>query len=73
MKKKYSIEVDCANCAAKAEAAACKVAGVKSANVSFMTQKIIIEFDDGADVDAVMKDVKKAVKKVDDDIEIKGV
>ena len=40
MKKNYKIEVDCANCAQKMEDAANTVAGVVSATVSFMTQKM---------------------------------
>lgn len=70
MKKTYKIEVDCANCANKMETATKKTAGVKDATVNFMAQKIIIEFEDGVDVDAVMKLVIKNCKKVDDDFEI---
>ncbi len=70
MKKSYKIEVDCANCANLMEEAAKKTAGVKDAVVSFMTQKMKVEFDDGADVDAVMQDVLKNCKKVESDCEI---
>ena len=70
MKKTYKIEVDCANCANKMEDAAQKTAGVKSAIVNFMTQKMIVEFEDGADVTAVMQNVLKKCKKVEDDCEI---
>mgnify|MGYP000355654341 FL=1 len=49
MKKSYKIEVDCANCAQKMEDAANTVAGVASATVSFMTQKMKVEFSEGAD------------------------
>ncbi len=70
MKKTYKIEVDCANCALKMEEAAKKVEGVADATVSFMTQKMKVEFTDGADSDAVMQNVLKACKKVEDDCEI---
>ncbi|MCI5537913.1 MAG: cation transporter [Oscillospiraceae bacterium] len=70
MKKTYGIEVDCANCASKMEDAAAKTNGVKSAVVSFMTQKMKVEFEDGADVDETMKLVLKNCKKVEDDCEI---
>lgn len=70
MKKTYGIEVDCANCAFLMEKAACKIEGVASATVNFMTQKIIIDFADGAEVKKVMKDVLKACKKVEPDCEI---
>ena len=70
MKKSYKIEVDCANCAAKMEEAAGKVEGVASANVSFMTQKMKVEFADGTDEKTVMKAVLKACKKVEPDCEV---
>ena len=70
MKKTYKIEVDCANCANKMEVATKTVAGVKDANVNFMTQKMTVEFEDGQDDSAVMKAVLKACKKVEDDCEI---
>ena len=70
MKKTYEIEVDCANCANKMEDAAKKTAGVKDATVNFMTLKMNVEFEDGADGKAVMKEVKKNCKKVEDDCEI---
>lgn len=70
MKKTYKIEVDCANCANKMEDAAKKAAGVHSAIVNFMTQKLIVEFEDGADVAAVMQNVLKICKKVVGDCEI---
>ncbi|MBO5237901.1 MAG: heavy-metal-associated domain-containing protein [Lachnospiraceae bacterium] len=70
MKKTYKIEVDCANCALKMEDAAKATAGVADATVSFMTQKMKVEFDEGADVDTVMKAVAKACKKVEPDCEV---
>jgi len=70
MKKTYRIVVDCANCALKMEDAAKKTAGIKEATVNFMTQKMIIEFEDGVDVTSVMKIVLKNCKKVEDDCEI---
>ena len=73
MKKSYKIEVDCANCAQKMEDAANTVAGVAKATVSFMTQKMNVEFDEGADVKATMQNVLSACKKVEDDCEIFGI
>lgn len=70
MKKTYKIEVDCANCANKMEDAAKKTAGVKDAVVNFMTQKIIVEFEEGQEPKAVMQEVLKNCKKVEDDCEI---
>ena len=70
MKKTYKIEVDCANCANKMEAAANKIEGVKSAAVNFMALKMIVEFEEGADEKTVMTAVEKACKKVESDCEI---
>ena len=70
MRKTYKIEVDCANCANKMEEAAAKTEGIASVTVNFMTQKMIVEFADGADEKAVMKNVLKNCKKVEDDCEI---
>ena len=70
MKKTYMIDVDCANCANKMEQAAKETNGVKDAVVNFMALKMTVEFEDGADVKAVMKDVLKNCKRVEDDCEI---
>lgn len=70
MKKTYGIEVDCANCVLKMEEAAKKTSGVKNATVSFMTQKMKVEFEDGAAADTVMQEVLKNCKKVESDCEI---
>ncbi|WP_178666910.1 cation transporter [uncultured Eubacterium sp.] len=70
MKKTYSIEVDCANCANKMELATRKVNGVADASISFMTLKMNVEFEEGADEKATMKQVLKACRKIEDDCEI---
>ena len=71
MRKTFELEdLDCANCAAKMEEAIKKLPGVKRVSVNFMTQKMIVEFEDGQDAKTVMKDVLKACKKVEPDCEI---
>jgi len=70
MKKTYKIEVDCANCANKMEDATRKTAGVKDAVVNFMTQKMIVEFEDDQEPAAVMQAVLKNCKKVERGCEI---
>ena len=70
MKKSYKIEGDCANCANLMEQAAKKTAGVKDAVVSFMSLKMNVEFEEGAEPASVMKDVLKACRKVEPDCEI---
>ncbi|MDD6047677.1 MAG: cation transporter [bacterium] len=70
MKKTYGIEVDCANCAAKMEEAVKRTPGVKDAALSFMTLKLKVEFEEGADIDSVMREALKNCKKVEQDCEI---
>ena len=70
MNKTYKIYVDCANCANKMETAVKNTEGIANAVINFMTQKLIVEFDEGADISAVMKQAKKNCKKVEDDCEI---
>ena len=71
MKKKFKLQdLDCASCAAKMEDGIKKINGVKDASVSFMTQKMSVTFAEGADPKAVMQDVLKNCKKVEDDCEI---
>ncbi len=70
MKKTYKIEVDCANCANLMEDAARKTNGVQNVTVNFMTQKMIVEFDDGQEQQDVMQRVIAACKKVEPDCEI---
>ena len=70
MKKTYPIEVDCANCANKMETAANATAGVKKTVVNFMTLKMTVEFEEGADPKTVMPAVLAACRKVESDCEI---
>ena len=62
--------MDCANCANLMEDTTRKVEGVASATVNFMTQKMIVEFEEGQDAKKVMKNVLKACRKVEPDCEI---
>ena len=64
MKKRYKFEVDCANCAAKVEAAVKKIDGVNDASVNFMAQKMTIDADD-ARFDEILKEVVAVAKKVE--------
>ena len=70
MKRSYKIEVDCANCANLMEEATKKTAGVANAVVNFMTQKMVVEFEDGQEPKDVMEEVLKNCRKVESDCEI---
>lgn len=70
MKKKFKLQdLDCANCAAKMENAIKKIDGVKDANVSFMTQKMMVDADDER-FDEIMQEVVKVCAKVEPDCRI---
>lgn len=69
MQKKFNIEVDCANCAAKIETAVKALPGVQNASVSFMAQKMLLEAED-SQFDAILKQAVKTAKKIEPDFEI---
>ena len=69
MKKKFKCEIDCANCAAKVEAAIKKVDGVIDAKVNFLTQKFTLEADD-ARFEEVLQSAIKAGKRAEDEFEV---
>ena len=67
MRKAFKLQdLDCANCAAKMENAIKGIDGVKSATVSFMTQKLVIEADDDC-FDAVLDQAQRACSKIEPD------
>ena len=67
MRKAFKLQdLDCANCAAKMENAIKDIDGVKSATVSFMTQKLVIEADDDC-FDAVLDEAQRACSKIEPD------
>ena len=70
MIKKYHVEVDCANCAAKMEDACKKLSGIKSLQMNFMAQKMTVDFEDGQDVSAVLDQIEKTCKKVERSFEL---
>ena len=70
MKYTYRLEnLDCAHCAAKMEEGIRKLDGVESANVNFLTQKLIINADSTA-IDKIMVEVKAVIAKVEPDCEV---
>ncbi len=70
MKKVYKmLDLDCANCAAKMEAAIKKIEGVNAASVNFLAQKLTIDLDETR-IEEIMKQVVKAVHKVDPDCDV---
>ena len=67
MRKAFKLQdLDCANCAAKMENAIKNIEGVKSASISFMTQKLVLEADDDR-CEAVLDEAQRACKKFEPD------
>ena len=67
MRKAFKLQdLDCANCAAKMENAIKNIEGVKSASISFMTQKLVLEADDDR-FEAVLDEAQHACKKFEPD------
>ena len=65
MKKVFKLrDLDCANCAAKMEAAIQKIHGVESATVNFMTQKLTLQASD-SDFERVVSEAEKAIRRVE--------
>ena len=70
MKKTFQlIDLDCANCARKMEESILGIKGVRSASVSFLTQKMTIEADDDR-FDAIVKEAVRRCRRVEPDCEI---
>ena len=70
MKKTFKlIDLDCANCAAKMEAASAKIEGVNEVNFNFMTQKMKLDADD-ARFEEILDEIVKVCKKVEPDCQI---
>lgn len=70
MRKTFKLEdLDCANCAAKMEAAIKKIDGVNDATVSFMTQKLVLDADD-ARFDAIVEECVRVCSRVEPDCRI---
>ncbi|MCR5234457.1 MAG: heavy-metal-associated domain-containing protein [Lachnospiraceae bacterium] len=70
MKKKFKLEdLDCANCAAKMEAAIKEIPGVVSASVNFLAQKMTIEAPDEM-FDDIVKKAAECISKVEPDCKV---
>ena len=71
MKKVVRIKnLDCANCAAALERAVAKIDGVNSVNVSFIGEKMALDYDENKNV---LDEIKTAAKKLEPDWEFIGL
>ena len=73
MKSKFKIKgLDCANCASSLERKVQKMEGIESASISFMTEKMEIEYDE-TQKEEIMKNLKKVIRKEEPDVEIEEI
>lgn len=67
IKRTFKMEdLDCANCAGKMQEAIAKLDGVGGCEISFMTQKMTLEYEE-SDSAKIFKAIKKCIKKVEPD------
>ena len=69
MQKKYSIEVDCANCAAAVERKLAELDGIEKVSISYMAQKMIVDYAEGVDEKGKLKEMLKVARKIEPDFE----
>lgn len=73
MKSKFKIKgLDCANCASSLERTINKIDGVENASISFMTEKLVFEYDENRK-EEIIKNVKKIIKKEEPDVTIEEI
>lgn len=71
MKSKFKIEgLDCANCAAELESAIKKIEGITEVSISFMTERLVVEYNENMK-DEIIEKMKKVIKKEEPDVTIK--
>ncbi len=73
MKKTYKLKgLDCANCATKMESQIKKIKGVENASISFITGRMIIEYNE-ENIEEIIKQVKKAIKREEQDVKLEEI
>ena len=73
MKSKFKLNgLDCANCAAELERLIQKIDGVENVNISFMTLKMELEYEE-LRKDEIIQNVKKVIKKEEPDVTIQEI
>ena len=71
MRKSYELEnLECANCAAKMEREIAAFPEVTKCTITFMTSRMSITVEDGADLDAVLDKAQAVMKSYEKDCTI---
>ncbi len=66
MKRYIKIEdLCCANCAAKIEKAVNQLEDVTKCTVSFMAEKMLVEYDESKDFGPIFEEIKKICKRIE--------
>lgn len=60
----------CANCAAKIEKQVSSLSGVKAASVDFVSKKLSIETNNKHDLEDIINEAKKIVKRIEPDVKV---
>ncbi len=67
IKSKFKIKgIDCANCAAELERRIQKIDGIESASISFMAERMEIEYDE-SNKEEIIKKLNKVIKREEPD------
>ena len=73
MNIKFKIKgLDCANCAAELERELRKIEGIKNATISFMAERMELEYDENNE-EEIIKKVKKVIKREEPDVTIEKI
>ena len=73
MKIKFKIKgLDCANCANQLEREIQKIDGIISASISFMSERMTIEFNN-VSKEELINNLKKIIKKEEPDVSINEI
>ena len=73
MKTKFKIKgLDCANCANELERDIQKLKGIENVNISFMTERMEIEYNEN-EKEEILKNIKKLIKKEEPDVELEEI
>lgn len=71
LKREFLLDgLGCANCADKMESGIKSLEGIKSASVDFVSKKLMLEFEDNADVNGIIEEIKKLVDRIESGVKL---
>lgn len=73
MKSTFKIKgIDCANCAAQLENIINKIKGVQNVSISFMSERMILEYNE-ENAEEILTKVRKTIKKEEPDATLEEI